>query len=361
MLRKCLATAFLAAAISPAARTAQPKAPRFEEPPIVRPGDAHRPRLPFTIRGHTDWLPTLYEGFRSEDAVVRARCAFIAGQVGNLSAADELRVLLKDPDRDVRAQAGVALGYLGDEKATGAAAAVLVDGPGWRRVYAAHALAKIGTPRALALLKRNREKQPPMVAETIDAILAPDGQKPESRGWEVEDAPIEVGDAKPPPMKVGTVIDAAVDHLWRLVDVYWHEGKHEQCIRLDLTIAFLDPTFIEAYSTAGWLAWSAGRGDEGLRIYLDGLHANPNQYDMYYEVAFHYFNIRQWTTAARYFRKATEFECPDYVPRMLAHSLERAGRLEEAYAVWEDLLKKTPDNQIVIINHDRVKKLLADE
>ena len=43
-----------------------------------------------------------------------------------------------------------------------------------------------------------------------------------------------------------------LDRLWVRGDWYWHEGRYEERVALDLLIIRMQPRFIEAYGTAGW-------------------------------------------------------------------------------------------------------------
>jgi len=317
------------------------------------------------LGGRTHWLGMLTEAATSPDASVRARAAFLIGQICSSAKQPQrdegariLRALTKDSDGAVRTHAGIALGHLGVEAAIPACAAALVDGPRWRRYYAVVALERIGTPRARRLLADGAAKQSPYIGEIIEWFLSAPGERPPDAGREAEYTAAQAGQPLPSGTAAEAIFAAAADVLWRVSDGYWHTGRHEDCIRVGLTCTFLDPSHVDAWDGAAWLTWSAGRNAEAIQIYLDGIKANPNRYELYFHLGFHLHNLRRYKAAVPYLQKATEFPCPDTVQRMYAHSLDKSGQPRKSLEVWQRLLEQDPENQVVIRNHARVKRLV---
>lgn len=148
------------------------------------------------------------------------------------------------------------------------------------------------------------------------------------------------------------------DYLWEASDYYFHTGDHERCIRLNLYIVDLDPSFIEAYLGAAWLQDSADRFDEAKATLELGIRHNPEHYACYFDLGWYHTKQHEYEKALRWYKLAAERECPPNVPRMVANTLEKLGRLPEALAHWRELLKLYPDDQVVIHNIGRLEQKL---
>jgi tetratricopeptide (TPR) repeat protein len=358
-----LACACLALCLTPAEVDCAdtPKVPGPEE--TSAPAESAGDRDLLGLAGRTEWLGLLTAACESADAPTRARAAFLIGQVcagarehSTPRCENTLHALAQDPDRDVRIHAGIASGHLGVGAAIPTCVAGVVDGPRWRRYYAVVALARIGTPRARRLLLRGVEGQSEYIRQVAEYFLLAPADRPNNQARKKEYTAVAAGPPPPEGTAPEEIFAAAADQLWTVTDYYWHSGQHEDCIRLGLTATFLDATHLDAWGGAAWLTWSAGRDAEAIGIYQDGLDANPSQYDMYFELGFHLYNLHRYRAALPYLRKATELASPPTTRRMYAHCLEKAGQLGQSLQVWTALLKQYPDDHVVVQNHARVKR-----
>jgi tetratricopeptide (TPR) repeat protein len=317
------------------------------------------------LGGRTHWFPILTEAAKSPDIATRARAAFLIGQVAagasqpyRDTGEHALISLLQDDERDVRIHAGIGLGHLGVEAATATCAAALADGPRWRRYYAAVALERIGTPRARKLLAAGAEGQSEYIRDAIEWFLLSPADRPEDPGRKAEYTPAPSTPPLPAGLSPDEIFALAADVLWGLSNEYWHVGEHEDCIRLGLTSTFLDASHVDAWGSVGWLTWSAGRNAEAVRIYAEGLDANPDRYNLYFDLGFHLYNIHRYRAALPYLQKASEFPSSMYAPRAYAHCLEKLGQLGKSLEVWTKLLEQDPKDAVVLRNHARVKRLV---
>src|SRR5262249_3969475 len=75
--------------------------------------------------------------------------------------------------------------------------------------------------------------------------------------------------ASPPQSQadVAHVVDQIVDRVWERGDYYWHNGRYTDRIATDKLVIQMDPTFAEAYSTAGFLLENTGKEAEALAMY----------------------------------------------------------------------------------------------
>lgn len=140
--------------------------------------------------------------------------------------------------------------------------------------------------------------------------------------------------------------DQFVDYLWERSDDCWHEGEYEYCIKINRLIVILDPSFVEAYLTAAWLADSLGRENEAKGWLEEAVEKAPG-WESFSDLGLFYLNRKDYAKAEENYKKACrEYSPPAYVWRMYAHSLRHQGKLTEAIEVLEETAKKFPDDLI---------------
>ena len=140
--------------------------------------------------------------------------------------------------------------------------------------------------------------------------------------------------------------DFLTDMLWMKTEDYWHVGKWDEAIRLCRQIVQVDPHFVEAYTGAAYLLYSMDKDDAAIELFRAGMAANPRNYDLPHEFGMYYNYRHKWDLAAEQFEKAVALGAPRAMQHMLPNVLERAGRLEEALAQWQRILKQYPDDPI---------------
>lgn len=181
----------------------------------------------------------------------------------------------------------------------------------------------------------------------------------------VQAAPRRAPQAAPPAARASSatqvqgVLDEVVDRLWTRADWYWHEGRYEERVAVDRLILTMQPRFVEAYGTAGWLLESLGREAEALALYRQGVAVAPERWDTHHDLAMYYYQHKDYASAAEAFRNATQQSgAPPYVWKMRAHALERSGKLAEAVAAWEAAGKIAPNDGAVWSNLRRIRARL---
>ncbi|MGQ9732325.1 MAG: HEAT repeat domain-containing protein [Candidatus Zipacnadales bacterium] len=301
--------------------------------------------------GHFELVPQVKAALCAKDSAVRARGAFLLGQIGDRSATNDLIPLLKDPSRAVRYQTGIALCALGDSRGLPAAVAALQSAADWVRYYAVHALAALETDRARAALELQREYQGEFIREQIDEVL-------ETWPWPSVQ-PLAAQEKLGPFDSLRELFEAAADELVVESDGYWHQGQYFQCVRCNEAALLLDPHYVDLYGTSAWLLWSSDRNDRAISLLRDGLRANPDNWEMWFDVGFHYVLLKQYTTAARLLKRAVELGAPADFSRQYCHALEHAGRPDLALEAWENLLKRFPDDLIAPGQIERLRKQLS--
>lgn len=316
-------------------------------PPIH--GERTRP-IP-VIEGHIYALPVLLDGLQSDDPAVRARCCFLLGEIADESALPALAAALEDPDRDVRTFAGIALSRMGDERGVAAAASALTGPRWWVRYLAATALGILGTERAIALV--------------APALRDPDTLVQEAAAYAAEHpGPSEFLQAAysgPADVDLDDTIFELANYLIAETDWWWHAGDYRQILRANETIRWLDPSWEEGFSLAAYLYWSLGRDTEAIATYHRGLSLHPDSWHLQWELGFYYFNAqKRFQEAIPRFELARELGSPAVESRMHAHALEKAGYLQEALQVWNELREQFGEDGVVTLNIDRLREILQE-
>ena len=155
--------------------------------------------------------------------------------------------------------------------------------------------------------------------------------------------------------KLESVFRQTVDILWEDTDIVWHEGRHDVCIRLHRLIVEMDPTLIESYDLAAWLLDSADQEQEAIALYRKGIAANPDSYELYFDLGMLYRGKKDDRNAELNFIAATDRSVPAFVWKTLAHSRERLGKLSEALAAWEKAKALDPSDRVIEPNMARVR------
>jgi tetratricopeptide (TPR) repeat protein len=158
--------------------------------------------------------------------------------------------------------------------------------------------------------------------------------------------------------RVAEVRDAITEVLWIGIEGYWHEGQWEDCLRLNQEIIALDPQFVEAYTSAAWLLWSYDRDQEAVAMYQQGIAANPDSHELYFDFGFYYRNRKQLDKAVEMLRKAVELGIDRGKQHLLPNTLEEAGRKKEALAEWRKLLKRFPNDPVAKHKSERLEREL---
>ena len=142
--------------------------------------------------------------------------------------------------------------------------------------------------------------------------------------------------------------------LWVRSDAFFHEGNYDAILPLIRLITWLDPNWLDPYSTGAWhLMYNFTDTDQrsdrryipaGLALLKEGVDNNPNIYDMYKELGWNNFDkIHNFAEAAKWY-EAAEKNDPNYdvttVGHQLAHCYERMGDIPAAEAEWRKCVEK---------------------
>jgi len=343
-------------------------------------GGADWPRwLPLPVlRGHEYALPALAQGLRDADAQMRARCAFLVGQVGSPRGVPFLVPTLYDRDRSVRLFSGLSLCLLGDSRGLPAARAALIGTRWWVRYYAVISLWRLGgvffPAEGLPSVPPGRDAERKRSAgavgggrlggERARAALASALDDPDEL---VRAAARAALDAAPPqrsyqafeadePLTAHEFIFLATNYLVGEGDWWFHAGDYVQVQRCQEAAMFVDPTFVDLFGVAGWLYWSMDRNAEAVGAHRRGIEANPASWEVFFSLGFHYFNTGRFDDALPYLSRACELGAPPAWQHTYAHALEHAGRLEDSLREWQRLRALEPDSHLTPHHIERLRQ-----
>jgi hypothetical protein len=126
----------------------------------------------------------------------------------------------------------------------------------------------------------------------------------------------------------------------------------------------LDPQFVFAYQAAGTVlgVW-AGRLAESTAILKKGMQHNPEDWHLPFMLGYdYYFELCDPTSAARYFRIASELPgAPHYLPKLAARMTVEAGDPAVALEFLQRLHEQTRDDQLRESLELRMKEIILEE
>jgi hypothetical protein len=175
--------------------------------------------------------------------------------------------------------------------------------------------------------------------------------------------------------------EAVAGALWVRADEFFHEGDYDAILPIVRMVTWLDPHQLDVYITGAWhLAYNFTDSNErsdrryipaAQKLLEEGDRNNNRVYDIAFELGWqnidkikNYERAEDWFRQARERKSASEHgeaakDAPMFVWHMLAHSLERQGRVEEACNIWRECLAKSdkelkgkPDDFTVKSTHD---------
>jgi tetratricopeptide (TPR) repeat protein len=153
--------------------------------------------------------------------------------------------------------------------------------------------------------------------------------------------------------------ESNTDYLWRKSDQAFHEGDYDRAVGLHRAIQALDPSDVQSYSVASWLLWSMGKNDDALAMVMNGLKANPDNWDMWDEAAQQYGLMKRDADALDAYGHAVRLIPKDQDSQMLrrryAHAQEKSGDLKGAVTTWQGLVKDYPNEAVNKNNLARVQ------
>ncbi|MCM8767961.1 MAG: hypothetical protein NC921_04165 [Candidatus Omnitrophica bacterium] len=163
--------------------------------------------------------------------------------------------------------------------------------------------------------------------------------------------------------------EGIVDLLYLTVDNYWHLGEYSKIFPVFNLITKILPEDTNAYLTGGWFLINGiaskyqGEKKEKIKNYAlefmkKGIRKNPQDYRIYFEIAWFYFNEKKYKEALEYLEMAEKFEHSFYVENLKAHIYMKMNEKERAIKEWETIKEKYPERKEIA---EKFIKLLKEE
>lgn len=138
---------------------------------------------------------------------------------------------------------------------------------------------------------------------------------------------------------VQTLIESDLDHYKKVDLSSWMYHRFD-------AMTFLEPKFYAAYRF-GAQYLSIVKDDEkgALDIYLKGLKQYPNDYDLNFNLGFHYlFEMGLLEESSQYFSKVMFHKnAPVYLPSLVSKIKQKQGDLDFAFKLLKDSYEKTDE------------------
>jgi hypothetical protein len=141
----------------------------------------------------------------------------------------------------------------------------------------------------------------------------------------------------------------AADYVWLQATQYYggyRRGEHDLRYFTELVgaVTTLDPGFTEAYRFASLvLSMDHADADGAIAMLRRGILANPDDWQLHFDVGFiHYVFRRDFVAASLWFEAAASLPgASDFCRRFAAFARRRGGDMEGSLILWENLRRTT--------------------
>jgi tetratricopeptide (TPR) repeat protein len=165
-----------------------------------------------------------------------------------------------------------------------------------------------------------------------------------------------------------------------LADIYWtravqyYGGRHHVgAERYDLLWPLLnittqlDPHLIPAYEFGGTFLSAAppigaGLPREAIQLVEWGIRNNPDDWHLYYDLGFIYYEMKEYRAAASAFERGTQVpRAHPFLQVLAARMAEHGGDLETARMLWTATYQTTPEKNVRANAAAHLRALRAEE
>jgi tetratricopeptide (TPR) repeat protein len=158
---------------------------------------------------------------------------------------------------------------------------------------------------------------------------------------------------------LGGFREIAASMMWMKTRELWHKGSGTQWDALSLMrmTTLLDPHWLQPWRITAWhCAYNlfvetddpeerAFLLETGVNCLKEGISWNPDRYDLYFELGWTFFDkIRDYEQASRWLEASLQFEHPEYIERLIAHSWERLPEIDRSLEWYDYCIKRRPND-----------------
>jgi hypothetical protein len=150
-----------------------------------------------------------------------------------------------------------------------------------------------------------------------------------------------------------------------VADIYWTRAvqyfggrHHSRAVRYDLLYPYLDvtttldPKLLIAYDFGSMFLSQpppdgAGQPDKAIELVERGIQANPNQWRLYYNLGFIYYDLKDYQGAQKAFERGSHVPGAHPALSSLAAAMaQKAGDRETSRLLWTQIYNTTQDEQV---------------
>jgi len=163
---------------------------------------------------------------------------------------------------------------------------------------------------------------------------------------------------------LGSFRGVAANFLWLKMQRLWDMGQAStlgqtaEAEKVMRTVTLLDPHWLEPWNFAGWhyaynLSYEAEHAHNypeqgrfiqaGINYLTEGVSYNPGTYELYFELAWTYYDkMKEYDEAAKWAEATLTFDHPEYIPRQIGHMYERKPDIPLALDWYDYCMKQNP-------------------
>lgn len=150
--------------------------------------------------------------------------------------------------------------------------------------------------------------------------------------------------------------EGIVDILYLTVDNYWHFGEYSKIFPVFYLITRILPDDINAYCLGGWFLlngiapkYEGEKNKEIKKFALEfmkkGIEKKPDDYRLYWEIAWFYYNEKDFESSLEYLKEAEKYTHPFYVENLKAHIYMKQKNFDKALEEWKKIKEKYPERK----------------
>lgn len=150
--------------------------------------------------------------------------------------------------------------------------------------------------------------------------------------------------------------ECIIDCLYLTLDGYWHIGEYSKIFPVLYLITQINPNDVNAFALGGWFLINgiACKYDEtkkeeiekfAIEFIKKGIEKNPQDYTLYWELSWFYFNRNKFDIALEFLEKAERCNHPFLVENLKAHIYLKLKDYEKAIKELEKIIEKYPERK----------------
>ncbi|HOM27226.1 MAG TPA: hypothetical protein PKV21_06945, partial [bacterium] len=83
----------------------------------------------------------------------------------------------------------------------------------------------------------------------------------------------------------------------------------------------------------------------GIEFMKNGIEKKPDDYRLYWEIAWFYYNENDFENSLKYLEKAENYNHPFYIENLKAHIYMKQKNLKKAIEEWKIIKEKYPERK----------------